>query len=256
MAPRLMSRTVEQPTIGAQERARMLALMQLCYEGVDPERFHSDLQAKQHVILLHDRATAELVGFSTLRVSRERRAAGEAEIIFSGDTVLHPDYWGQKILDTAFARFLLSRKLRRPFGSVRWLLLSGGYKTYLMIINYFPVTSPRRDREPSAREVDYRNQLCGDWFGRQFDPSTGILRFAQHYRVRNGVAPIDREAAAHPDIAFFAERNSGHGNGDELVCIAEVRLRDLGRAVLRIAGRRARRALAQGGRLLAGWARA
>ena len=54
------------------------------------------------------------------------------------------------------------------------------------------------------------------------------MRFAgAHYRVRDGVSPIDREAAAHPHIAFFARNNPAHVEGEELVCLAEIRARDL-----------------------------
>lgn len=250
MAPPLISRTVKQASLSEVERARMLALMQLCYEGVDPARFQRDLAQKDHVILLLDKATREIVGFSTILVRREQVGRDVADVLFSGDTVLHPDYWGQKVLDGAFARYLLSRKLRHPLRSLRWLLLSGGYKTYLIIINYFPLTSPRRDREPTDRELVFRDEVCARWFGRQFDPRRGVLRFGDHYRVRTGIAPIDREAARHPDIAFFADRNPGHVDGEELVCVGEVRLRDLFRAALRITGKRARRLLTGGGRLL------
>src|SRR5262245_52304744 len=102
MAYRLISRTVRQHTLSGETRARMLALMQLCYEGMDAERFHRDLARKQHVILLLDRATGELVGFSTIQVQQERVGGDVADVLFSGDTVLHPDYWGQKALDAAF----------------------------------------------------------------------------------------------------------------------------------------------------------
>jgi len=230
----------------------MLALMQLCYEDVDPDRFHRDLAEKEHVILLLDRATGELVGFSTIRARPERVGGDAADIVFSGDTVLHPDYWGQTALDGAFARFLLARKLRHPLRSLRWLLLSGGYKTYLKIINYFPITSPRRDRQPAAGELAFRDEVCRRWFGDQFDARRGVLRLSGHYRVRQGLAPIDREVARHPDIAFFAERNPGHVDGEELVCMAEVRLHDLLRTAVRIAGKRVRRLWAGGERMASG----
>ncbi|HZN93939.1 MAG TPA: hypothetical protein VFB81_14605 [Myxococcales bacterium] len=248
MAPRLISRTVRQQALPEEARARMLALMQLCYEGVDPDRFRRDLAQKDHVILLLDRVTGELVGFSTILVRQERVGDDVADVLFSGDTVLHPDYWGQKVLDGAFARYLFARKLRHPTRSLRWLLLSGGYKTYLIIINYFPLTSPRRDREPTAREVAFRGEVCRRWFGEQFDALRGVLRFGAHYRVRSGIAPIDREAARHPDIAFFAARNPGHVDGEELVCVGEVRLTDLLCAAVRIGGKRVRRLLSSGAR--------
>jgi hypothetical protein len=217
------------------QRSQMLALMQLCYAGVSAERFARDLAEKQFAILLYVRRTGELAGFSTLRVAEGRMGGRPVELVYSGDTVIHPDHWGQKELQIQFARFTSWRKLRRPLRPLLWLLLSGGYKTYLLSVNNFPLTLPRRGWEPPAERVTFLRELATCWFGSQYDAALVVLRFeGQHYRVRDGVAPIDRTAAAHPDIAFFAERNPGHVEGEELVCLTEIRLRDLARSVGRI----------------------
>lgn len=236
MLSALAGRTVPRESIGEPLRAEMLALMQLCYADVSRERFERDLNEKQFVILLYSSRTGELAGFSTLRVADEPVDGVTAEIVFSGDTVIHPDYWGQKELQRQFSRFLLSRKLRRPTRPLHWLLLSAGYKTYLLTVNYFPRTHPRCDWATPERRVRSLDALATRWFGAQYEPSSGTLTFADaHYYVREGVAPIDRAAASHPHIGFFAERNPRHAEGAELVCLAEVRLRDLLRAVVRIA---------------------
>jgi hypothetical protein len=217
------------------QRAQMIALMQLCYTGVSAERFARDLEEKQYVILLSQRRTGELVGFSTLRVTDDFMGGRPVELVYSGDTVIHPDHWGQKELQLQFVRFMAWRRLRRPTRPLLWLLLSGGYKTYLLSVNHFPRTLPRHDWLAPAERVSFLHELATRWFGSQYDASRGILRFEQqHYRVRDGVSPIDRAAAAHPHIAFFAERNPGHVDGDELVCLTEIRLRDLSRTVVRI----------------------
>lgn len=220
--------TVSRESLTERQRAQMLALMQVCYAGVSAERFTQDLDEKQYVILLSARRSGELVGFSTLRVSEEVVDGKPAEIVFSGDTVIHPDYWGQKELQVRFVRFMLARKLRRPLRPLMWLLLSAGYKTYLLAVNHFPRTVPRHDWEPPAERVSFLRSLASRWFGGQYDAERGTVRFGgSHYRVRDGVSPIDREAAAHPHIAFFARNNPGHVEGEELVCLAEIRARDL-----------------------------
>ncbi|GMU02387.1 hypothetical protein KH5H1_65070 [Corallococcus caeni] len=222
--------TVRREELDAGTRARMLALMQCCYVGVSAERFHADLDAKQWVFLLHARRTRELVGFSTVRVAEE----DGVEVLYSGDTVIHPDWWGHKTLQVVFGRLLLARKLRRPWRPLYWLLLSGGYKTYLLAVNYFPRTHPRRDWTPPEGRSEFLRGLATRWFGTQYDAAKGTLCFdGEHYRVRDGVSPIDRDAAAHPHIAYFAERNPGHAEGEELVCLVEIRGWDLARALAR-----------------------
>ncbi|WNG40982.1 hypothetical protein F0U61_50280 [Archangium violaceum] len=224
----LKGATVPCESLTEHQRAQMLALMQVCYAGVSAERFTRDLAEKQYVILLSTRRSGELVGFSTLRVAEEQVEGRVVEVVFSGDTVIHPDYWGQKELQVRFGCFMLARKLRRPLRPLLWLLLSAGYKTYLLAVNHFPRTVPRHDWEAPSERVSFLRALAERWFGAQYDAERGTVRFTgSHYRVRDGVSPIDRKAAAHADIAFFARSNPGHVDGDELVCLAEIRARDL-----------------------------
>ena len=232
MMSALKGSTVRRESLTEAQRTQMLALMQLCYAGVSAERFMQDMDAKQYVILLHARRSAELVGFTTVRVAEERIGTQVVEVVYSGDTVIHPDWWGHKVLQVCFGRFLLSRKLRNPLRPLHWLLLSAGFKTYLLAVNYFARTMPRRDWSPPPGRADFLRELATRWFGEQYDAARGTLRFhGTHYRVRDGIAPIDRAAAAHPHIAFFAERNPGHVEGEELVCLVEIRWRDLARAL-------------------------
>ncbi|MFP2932846.1 hypothetical protein ACLESO_48415 [Pyxidicoccus sp. 3LG] len=232
MMSALKGSTVRREALTESQRGQMLALMQLCYAGVSPERFAEDLGGKQYVILLHARRGTELVGFSTLRVAEERAGGRVVEVVYSGDTVIHPDWWGHKVLQVCFGRFLLSRKLRNPLRPLHWLLLSAGFKTYLLAVNYFWRTMPRRDWTPPAGRAEFLRELAARWFGEQYDAARGTLRFhGAHYRVRDGIAPIDREAAAHPHIAYFAERNPSHADGEELVCLVEIRWWDLTRAL-------------------------
>lgn len=231
----LRGSVVRRESLTEAQRAQMLALMQLCYAGVSAERFARDLAEKQYVILMFVRRTGELAGFSTLRLSEESLGGRPVEVAFSGDTVIHPDWWGQKELQVQFSRFMLGRKLRRPLRPLLWMLLSGGYKTYLLAVNYFPRTLPRHDWEAPPEWHTFHSELATRWFGSQYDAARGTLRFeGQHYRVRDGVAPIDRAARAHPHIAYFAERNPGHVDGEELVCLVELRVGDLVRAVGRV----------------------
>ncbi len=240
MSSFLFSRTVARESISTDRRKEMLALMHACYEGVDAARFLADLDAKQFVILLFSRRTKELVGFSTIRIAEETLEGRKVEIVFSGDTVIHPDHWGGKTLQAAFGRFAIARKLSRPGTPVLWLLLSAGYKTYLLMTNYFPMSLPNRNGTAESRRA-FLDDIASRWFGAQY--ADGIVRFTGTYRVKEGVSPVDRATAKNADVAFYLEKNPGHVNGDELVCLAELRLRDLARAFLRIGWLQARNAL-------------
>jgi hypothetical protein len=177
----------------------------------------------------------ELVGFTTIKLAEARLGGRDVDLVYSGDTVVHPDWWGAKTLQKAFGRFVLARKLARPSRRCLWLLLSGGYKTYLIMVHHLPRSFPSRGYRPASEERAFLDRLAREWFGDQYDPARGVVRFASsHYRVRQNVVPIDPATAADPDVAFFLAHNPGHHDGDELVCLAELRAMDLVRVLARM----------------------
>ncbi len=211
---------VARAQLSAVDRGRMLALMQLCYDDVDAQRFSADLDNKHYVIVVHDSGGA-LCGFSTVRMTRELLDGRPVQMMFSGDTVLHPDHWGSKIMQRGFVRFVLRAKMRAPTLPLYWLLLSKGYRTYLLLANNFPTALPRHDQSPPPALVELRDRVAFAWWGSQYDASAQVLRYqGAHDRVKQGVAPIDAQLMAHPDIGFFARMNPHHARGDELVCLA------------------------------------
>lgn len=208
--------------LDAATRMRMLELMHLCYDNVDDARFAHDLANKQHVICLMDeKGTAQ--GFSTIRIAEETLGGKRVDILFSGDTVIHPDWWGTKALQPAFLAFTLRHKLKNLRRPLYWLLLSKGYKSYLLLTNNFPNAFPRRGGTPPPALVALRDRVARAWWGTEYDERTEIVSFAvARDRVKPGVASLDPATLAQPDVAYFVERNPRWSDGDELVCFAEI----------------------------------
>ena len=230
---------VRQAALQTPERARMLALMELCYDGIEADQFFADLATKDAVILLYSRVQHQLMGFSTLRVETEQVHRRRVDLIFSGDTVIHPDYWGQKALQMAFGRFLLYRKLRHPLRPCFWLLLSKGFKTYLLMVNHFPRSLPRLDGKMPAAYAALRDRIARRWWQEAYDPIRGVVHFPQQRdRVKTAFATIDPATRALPHVAFFLSQNPAYAQGDELVCLAELRVVDVARALIRLAWRK------------------
>jgi hypothetical protein len=240
----LFAKTLHVSELDRSTIAAAFALFHAAYEGADRLRFERDLAEKQHVILLFDRETRLLRGFSTVLVRRIDRPSGHATVVFSGDTVIDRAYWGQKQLQLAFARLLVALKMRAPLEPLYWFLISKGYRTYLLLANAFPRAIPRLDKAEDEELRQVLDGLATERFGTDYDASRGLVRYAvAHEHVREGVAPLTDDALRNPHVRFFAERNPGHAAGDELACLADVRLRDLARAVLRIGSVHVRRAL-------------
>ena len=245
--PRLVASTVP---VGSLDRATIsdaFTLFSTAYEGTDRARFERDLAEKQLIILLHDSATRALKGFSTVLI--QPTTVGPAgTVVFSGDTVIDREYWGQKALQTAFSRILLSLKVRSPRRPVFWFLISKGYRTYLLLANAFPCAVPRHDRDDDRQLAALLDVLARGRYGSQYDARTRVIHLAaSHERVREGTAPVTEALLHNPHVQFFVDRNPGHVDGDELACLADVRLRDLARVILRIALARAGRAFGRSG---------
>jgi hypothetical protein len=240
-ARRLRGRTVTVPDLDEATRRTAFALFARAYEGAEWARFLSDLEEKQHVILMRDGETGELKGFSTVSVRSERTDRGRAIVVFSGDTVIDRDYWGQKVLHRQLSLLFMKLQLQNPLRPVYWFVVSKGYKTYLGLINNFPISIPRHERPDDPRLRRLLDRLAMARFGATYDVSAGIAVNVAHERVRAGLAPIDDAAKTNPRVRYFIERNPGHARGDELACLGLVRKRDAAWIALRTAMARLRK---------------
>lgn len=245
----LVARTVPVASLNDATRSAAFALFAATYDNAVRERFERDLSEKQHVILLHDRDSGALKGFSTVLVREIQGRSGPATLVFSGDTVIDRQYWGQKRLQMAFLRLLVTLKLRTPGRPMYWFLLSKGYRTYLLLANAFPHAVPRSDGDDDDALRAILDRVATERFGAEYDSSSGVVRYATpHERVREGIAPVTPDALAHPSVRFFVARNPEHASGVELACLADVRLRDLACVAVRIATARVRRLFGVAGR--------
>jgi len=221
---RLTASVVSVADLRTEDKARMFALMRKYYDAVTEEAFQADLARKDAVILLRDRGT--LQGFSTLVSLQAALDHKTVYGIFSGDTVIEKRYWGQPALPKAFLRHLFREKLKRPFSPLYWLLITKGYKTYLMMANNFAEHFPRYERDTPADRKAIAEAFYLKLFPEYYDPATGLIRFpTDACRLKMGVAEISEElAASNPRIAFFEQANPEWRKGVELACLARMTL--------------------------------
>jgi len=221
---RLRASIVPVADLGDEDKARMFTLMREYYDAISEETFQDDLARKDAVILLRGRAG--LHGFSTLVSLRVRVGRKVVYGVFSGDTVIEKQYWGQQALPKAFLRHMFREKLKRPFTTLYWLLISKGYKTYLMMANNFAEHYPRREMSTPADRRAVAEAFYLKLFPGRYDPATGLITFpAGACRLKSGVAEISSEMmASNPRIAFFEKVNPEWRNGVELACLARMTL--------------------------------
>ena len=224
----MKSKIVAVENIKPTQIERLYLVFDSLYDNVSREEFERDLLDKDYIVLLF--ADSEIVGFSTIKVYREKGI----HTIFSGDTAILKKYWGNKRLQIAFSRFLLTWMITHPFTRVYWLLISKGYKTYLLLANNISDFAPSIKRALTPDEKDIAYKILEKKYDEHLDRARGLLVFNRpSCHVKGEICSIAPDDLANRHIQFFAEKNPNHARGDELICLAQVRVRDMGLCMLR-----------------------
>lgn len=200
-------------------RRCMYALYATHYEASEPVRFDADLAAKQWVILLR-RENGALAGFSTVAYARYATPFGTVRAVFSGDTVIERNAWGDQALSRAFATLCGALWVQDAATPLYWLLISKGHRTY----RYLGLFAHRYVPHPKGDEAELRalaDHLAAARFGSHYVAARGVVSFPQSLgHLRETVADVAPHLAQRPDVTLFLERNPGWSRGEELVCLA------------------------------------
>lgn len=202
---------------------RMYEVYRRYYENISLEVFSRDMVEKNGVFVIEERASGRTVGFSTLKVMDMEVAGQKVTGVFSGDTIIEKEFWGNKVLQFQFFLRLIREKLKRPGRPLFWLLISKGYKTYLLLANNFYTYYPH----PEGRHdylAEHVSAYCRELFPGYFCERRHLLDFGNGYtHLKDDVAGItDEMRRASAKIRFFEERNPSWHRGTELPCIGLV----------------------------------
>lgn len=209
----------------------MYALFATQFEQVSYAQFISDLEEKNWVLLLF-RDDDSLGGFSCMHFYDVAIDGKDLTIVYSGDTVVSTDTWGDSALSYYWMGAIDYLRRLHKKESVYWFLLVSGYRTYRFLPVYSDYYFPRYDRPTPTDIQAIMHAVARDRFGDRYDPETGIVHLEAPPVLKDEYRGIPKNRLADPHIAFFAERNPQHEQGDELVCfsiLSEDRLTRLGR---------------------------
>lgn len=224
-------------SITQQQRAAMFRLMDQHYENMTWDGFVADLAEKHWVIMLRDPQTEALCGFSTQMLIDVEVEGRPIRALFSGDTIVAREHWGDTALSHIWGRLALTLIDTLGTGELYWFLISKGYKTYRFLPLFFHEFFPRVEQATPQWARRAINALAGYKYADAYDPLTGVVRAsADKDRLRPGVAELTDERMRDPHIRFFAERNPGHAHGDELCCLAPLTRSNFTRAAYRVIG--------------------
>jgi hypothetical protein len=200
------------------DRAEMFDLFARHYRDVSRGAFVADLAAKHRVIRLY--SGADLIGFTTLAFNMMTFEARPIAVVFSGDTIIEPAYWGEQTLARVWLGEIGRLAARQAGREVYWFLIVKGHRTYRYLPTFALEYVPSGQGEDRRDLLALRNAIAADRFGDAFDAATGIIRFAEpRGRLDPAIAdPLPRElASAH--VQFFLQANPGFRDGDELACL-------------------------------------
>ncbi|MDR3087739.1 MAG: hypothetical protein LBU45_07295, partial [Azoarcus sp.] len=181
--------------------ASMAELYFAHYDGSSNTLFRHDLEEKDEVVLLFH--AARLAGFSTFKVYGTRWRGQEVRVVYSGDTVVDRQHWGQQAL--AFTLIGRMGQIRRetPDTPFYWFLLVKGHRTFKYLStfckSFFPHwQTARPDLQALAEE------LARARFGEYYDPVAGIVHFpTSRGHLRPDIAEPRPEELSKPATRFF-----------------------------------------------------
>jgi hypothetical protein len=237
-AESLTGRLVSRASLSAEQVGEMHELLDAHFDGVSFDVFEKDLGEKNWVILLED-GMGGIRGFSTLLLYRTAFEEHPISVLYSGDTIVDPDYWGSAVLPRTWIQSVNRLRSRHPGDRLFWLLISSGYRTYRFLPLFWKAFHPRHDSSTPAETRRLMNQIASERFGDAYDPADGVVRFPRPQVLREELLAIPPGKLEDPHIAFFAERNPGYVHGDELVCLTEISAENLTAAGRRMWGRMA-----------------
>lgn len=195
------------------------------YDGSSRARFLDDLKEKDQVLLLYYQGV--LVGFSTLVVYGAVWKNKYVRVVYSGDTIVSPQHWGQQELAFSWIRRIGQIKRESPSTPLYWFLLVKGHRTfkYLSVFGktFFPHWQiDRSDLKPFA------DQLALSKFGNDYSPTSGVVEFhTSRGHLKPHIALPTPEELSKASTRFFIEKNPGYLKGHELVCLCELELTNM-----------------------------
>ncbi len=217
----LDGKIVKVAELSDKDKKRMFELMDLFYENIVWEIFLSDLEEKDFCILLFDESEI-IYGFSTQKIIQVTGDFGVVHGVFSGDTIVHKDYWNSHHpLFSIFGRFF--EEYSRNYEEFYWFIICKGYKTYKILPTFFDSFYPNYEEKTPELAQSIIHSF-GKSYHKDYNPKTGVVEYNDTKdKLRTGVADVSVRQLKNLHTAFFCESNPYHAAGHDLVCITSLK---------------------------------
>lgn len=202
------------------EISAMYSLMAEFYDNTDEAVFRRDFFDKDYCLALY-LENGLLVGFTTQKILEIDANGKKVNGIFSGDTIIHKDYWGDTALFKVWAKFWF--EFAEKYDEFYWFLICKGYKTYRIMPLFWKEFYPNYRMETPEYEQNIINAYASTLYPDEYNPETGVIEYKSiKDKLKNGVANVGEREIKNKDIAFFCKANPDYINGNDLACIAKI----------------------------------
>ena len=124
--------------------------------------------------------------------------------LFSGDTIIDRERWGDHALCHVWGRLALSLIDAHPGAELYWFLISQGYKTYRFLPVFFHEFYPRHDRPTPDRVKAVIDALARGRYPEAYDEGNGVIRATPlQCRLRAGLADVTPERLRDPHVRLL-----------------------------------------------------
>ena len=127
----ILTKDLTQASLG-----RMFLIMEQNYSSISRISFDKDLENKQFIGVLKDTNNV-IQGFTTYAINPCETGTLEYNILFSGDTIISPEYWGSQELVKGWCKTVGGLIAGSPEKKWYWFLLSKGHRTYMYLPLFF-----------------------------------------------------------------------------------------------------------------------
>ena len=230
--PPINMRYVKRENVSVDDCIGMYKLFSVYYQNTPFETFMADLSKKTGVHIAKRVTDGKVVGFSTAVSFLTEVDGKQVRMLFSGDTVMAKEYWGNPAFPQSFFRWVLAERLKHPFIELNWFLISMGYRTYLILANNFYDYYPNIDGE-NAHLKKVAFAAADTLFPGKLNRENGLVEFGDEAcALSDFVTPINDKERQVPKIAFFEKCNPDWMNGSEMACAGSLSWSTFGRALL------------------------
>jgi len=224
---KLLGKTISTHKLSDSSIDRMYRILCSNYNKTSKQQFLVDLSKKDFIILLID--SEEIIqGFSTQAILSISSGVEEYKILFSGDTIINPKYWGTQELVKEFGRLVGELIYTQNQYKWYWFLISKGHRTYSYLHLFFAEYYPGLPEKNNESLKPILNQIARKLFPEYWHPDSGLIIFPTSMgELTPELVEGSYKRQKNKHTKFFLDRNPEFYNGHELACIAPLTMQNL-----------------------------